>query len=118
MRKGDILVIAAILLLTGAIAMFFFSSEKGGSATVSIDGKQVQTIDLSGEAKNYTFLDGDIVLRVENGKIRFLEAHCPDLVCVHTGWLSIPGRVAACVPNRVIVQVEGKLDDEVDVVLY
>jgi len=54
---------------------------------------------------------------VEKGRIRFEEADCPDLVCVKTGWLTKPGDTAVCLPNRVIIKIEGQ-NDEIDGVIY
>ncbi len=56
------------------------------------------------------------ILRIEPGRIRVLEADCPDKVCVTTGWLSRPGQMAACVPGRLLVRVVQADDPDVDVV--
>ena len=60
-------------------------------------------------------------MRFENGRIRVLEADCPDKVCVVTGWLSRPGQTAACVPGRLMVRIiadkgDGGVLPDVDVV--
>ena len=61
------------------------------------------------------------ILQFDNGRVRVLEADCPDRVCVVTGWLSRPGQTAACVPGRLMVRIvadpgEGGVTPGVDVV--
>jgi len=51
---------------------------------------------------------GDSVLRIRHGRVRFVSSPCRGKICVHAGWLSHAGEAAACVPNRVSVQVLGQ----------
>jgi hypothetical protein len=56
----------------------------------------------------------------EAGRIRFAQADCPDQICVRTGWISRPGQLAACVPGRLILKIEGQSDEDpnaVDVIV-
>jgi len=46
-------------------------------------------------------------IEVDNGKIRFLSAECPDKVCVNTGWIDRPGQIAVCLPAGVFIKIEG-----------
>jgi len=50
---------------------------------------------------------GEVDVLVENGTVSVEEASCPDQVCVHTGAVSAPGAAVACVPNGVIITIEG-----------
>jgi hypothetical protein len=36
-----------------------------------------------------------------------LRADCPDQRCVHQGWASRTGQCIVCLPNRVMIQIEG-----------
>jgi len=40
-----------------------------------------------------------------------LEALCPNLQCVHQGWISKSYQSIVCLPNKMIVTIEG--DDKV-----
>lgn len=46
-------------------------------------------------------------LEILDGRIRFAHSPCRNQVCVHSGWLSHSGDVAACVPNRVSITLGG-----------
>jgi len=78
-------------------------------------GPEIAATDIPIESNGYHY-----IIRVEPGRIRVLEADCPDRVCVVTGWLSRPGQMAACVPGRLLVRMvdapEGDPSGGVDVV--
>jgi len=48
----------------------------------------------------------DIV--IEHGTVRVVDSPCPTKVCVHTGAVDRTGAQIACLPNRVLVTVEGR----------
>jgi hypothetical protein len=50
---------------------------------------------------------GDSRLEVRDGQVRFVDSPCAGRVCVHTGWLSRSGQVAACLPNGIVVELAG-----------
>lgn len=52
--------------------------------------------------------DGESVIEVRAGRVRFIDSPCRNRVCIHRGWLSGAGDTAACVPNRVAVQLLGR----------
>ncbi len=122
LKKGDLLLVAVLLLLVAA--GYFFASGRtnssGGRIAVIKQGEEViGTIDLEKvkEAQRIT-VSGDYtnVILVEKGRIRFETADCPDKVCVKTGWLTREGNIAVCLPNRVIVKIQGE-NDEIDAVI-
>ena len=60
---------------------------------------------------------------LETGKVRVVESTCPDKVCVRTGWISRPGQAIVCLPNRIVVRIEGSatgrnLESRFDAVTY
>lgn len=54
-----------------------------------------------------------VIFEVNDGRVQFAASDCPDQVCVHTGLIGEPGQFAACLPNRVAIQIEA--DDEQDI---
>ena len=50
---------------------------------------------------------GNSVIEVSKGRARFLSSPCAGQTCVHSGWLQAAGEVAACLPNRVSLQIVG-----------
>ena len=44
---------------------------------------------------------------VEPGRIRVERADCPDQICVHQGYISDGSQPIVCLPNRLIIQIQG-----------
>lgn len=110
-----------LMLLFAAIGTCFAALwTPGGPATeaeIRVGGELRQTLNLSqpGEYR----IDGHngvSVLRVEPGKLRFVESPCRNRVCIHRGWLNTAGDSTACLPNRVSVSLRGHGPGAVDAV--
>ena len=111
----DICLIFALLLL--AVLLYFcFSADKeeGACAVVLIGGEEAGRYPLT---KNGTFPlnGGSNTLVIENGYAWLSEATCPDKICVHMGKIHLNGQLIVCLPNQVIITVEGGDDGGVDV---
>ena len=50
---------------------------------------------------------GESIIEIRAGQARFLDSPCPGKVCVHSGWLREAGQLAACLPNRISIQLLG-----------
>lgn len=117
LRRGDLLVAGAVLLAAAAMLIGMrLLSRPGATAVVTTpDGTFTLALD-SGTMRELTGRDGiRVVLRVQDGKIRFDSSGCPDKLCVHTGWLSRSGQSAACLPAGIAVRIEGG-DSPIDAV--
>lgn len=124
MKRGD----KILMLLLGGMGTLFggallwqrmpLSSPPSQAlyALVKQEGEQSKRIDLTKVKDPYTLRLEDEeghynVLLLEPGRIRFIEANCPHGLCIASGWLSRPGEMALCLPHRVLVQVEGILEE-------
>ena len=101
-----VLLLAAVLLFLLMRSMQERNTGAGAVAVVSIDGEEVGRYPLN---KNGTFPlnGGSNILVVENGEAWVSEANCPDKICMGMGKISRNGDFIACLPNRVIIVVEG-----------
>lgn len=59
-------------------------------------------------------LCGRVVVVVRDGAARVVRSSCRDQICVRTGSIASPGEAIACVPNGVVVWIEGAGRDELD----
>ena len=109
--RRDLILVGIVLL--AAVLMFFLvrgrqerDTGSGAVAVVTVDGEEIGRYPLK---KNGTFSlnDGSNILVVENGEAWVSEANCPDKVCMGMGKISRNGEFIACLPNRLIVVVEG-----------
>ncbi|MBY6952356.1 NusG domain II-containing protein [Clostridium botulinum] len=130
MKKGDkiVIYIVSILLALSVISIIFFKffvKSENAVAIIKQNGKIIEKVDLSKvkEKKqlkiNYNDKDhkGYNVIEIDKGSIRFIDADCPDKVCIKSGVLKKPGETAACLPHKLIITIE-KNDKEVDEVSY
>ncbi|MBD5638784.1 NusG domain II-containing protein [Clostridium botulinum] len=130
MKKGDkiVIYIVSILLALSVISIIFFKffvKSENAVAIIKQNGKIIEKIDLSKvkgkkELKiNYNDKDhkGYNIIEIDKGSIRFIDADCPDKVCIKSGVLKKPGETAACLPHKLIITIE-KNDKEVDEVSY
>ena len=51
---------------------------------------------------------GNSRIEITGGKARFISSPCMSKSCVHTGWLEHTGELAACLPNRISIQLRGR----------
>lgn len=109
LRPADFLILALAAAIVGASYGAFWSERsEGDSAVVSVGRNTASTISLVNDGDfHIDGLLGESLLQVRDGRIRFLDSPCPGRYCVHTGWISRTGQVAACLPNGVVVEVEG-----------
>ena len=109
-RAADFIVIAVVLLCAFAIWLYPFLSSEGTSAKIEHAGKS-QSVSL---AENRIIELENATVKVENGEIFIEEAQCPDSVCIKTGKISREGESIICVPNQIVITIEG--DSSVDAV--
>ncbi len=109
-KKTDLILIAALLLLAGVLFALGRSGESP-TAAVTVDGKLLYSIPLDGVKEPYTLtLENGVTLAVEPGSIRFAASDCRGQDCVKCGALRRAGQAAACVPNKTVITVSGKPD--------
>lgn len=115
--------ILAGLIVLAAIVLFAASlpgrqgenplSGTGHSVVVEVHGKMTHIIPFSE-------ISGSLIVRIpagagseatlellETGRVRVIESTCPDKVCVRSGWISRSGQAIVCLPNRIVVRIEG-----------
>ena len=109
-HKRDLILIG-ILLLAASALFFLFKGKQAGEE----DGTEIARYPLN---RNGTFVlnGGSNTLIVEDGEAWISEANCPDKLCMGFGKISKKGEIIVCLPNRLIVVIEGGEEAEVDAV--
>lgn len=117
-KKGDIAVIAAVLIAAAVFMFWSDSKTQTVQAVITVDGEVVKTVDLGNIKEKTTFIPATaprVVITAENGEIRFESAECEDKLCVGCGNLSKHGDTAVCLPSKTVITVTGS---DVDAVVY
>ncbi|EGN48604.1 hypothetical protein HMPREF0991_01484 [Lachnospiraceae bacterium 2_1_58FAA] len=92
--------------------IFLLTGKEAQEAVVTVDGEVYGTYSL---AKDQTIeiQDGNR-LRIQNGQAKMEWADCPDQLCVHQKAISRTGESIICLPNQVVVSVQGSKESELD----
>lgn len=116
LKKGDIiLLLIGVIILISLLGIYINDVSKQGKqkdsliAVITRDGKQMAEIDLNKiqEPQYFKYEDGiDVTILAEKGSIKFLEADCPDKICIKTGTLTKPGDRAICMPSKTIIKIK------------
>ncbi len=102
--------ILVVLLASIALSAFIFTECTRGAGervVVTVEGERVAEFALS-ESGEYSLNGGTNLLVIEDGAAYIKEASCPDKTCVTIGGkISRAGEKIICLPNRLVVEVEG-----------
>jgi len=51
-----------------------------------------------------------IEIKADKGA-RILDSDCPAKICVHTGWIRMPGETIVCLPNKILLEIQGTKEE-------
>ncbi|WP_246582626.1 NusG domain II-containing protein [Clostridium mobile] len=128
MKKLDKIIIIVFLLLSilpMGFLMLIKSDNENSSIIIKVDGKVEKTIPLNNkdtsEIYDFSFNENVGYVEVKNGRVRMLEMSkeiCPNAICSDTGWINKGYQSIVCLPNNIIVTIEGNKDKDIDAQTY
>jgi hypothetical protein len=107
-KHGDYVIVAIILLSALALFLGFAGRGNPASLTVSVDGVIIDryTLPYYGEAQ-LTALDYPCTLVLDGYSARVTDSTCPGHDCEHIGTITRAGESIVCIPNRMIITLDG-----------
>lgn len=118
--KNDLIMIGVLvvcgLVIAGAL---FLTRQTGNRVVVSVDGQVVSSFPLEKDIEYEIegFEGGRNTLVIKDGVAYMSDASCPDHLCMGMGKISQEGQSLICLPNRVVVEIQGEVDEpEYDVI--
>ena len=120
MKKKDIILIAAILLVAGIFWLVLQQSRSvtGNTVRVTVDGEVFGEYSLDEDQVITIETDlGTNVLEISDGSAVMIEASCPDGYCMDQGHISHNTETIVCLPNKVVAEVllgEDSTEEEID----
>ena len=106
----DIALILIILALSTAILIVTRSrKEQGAYVVVMVQNEEIARYSLDGDGI-YAINGGTNTIEIKDGRVRMLEAQCPNHLCIRQGWIRFEGQSIVCLPNKVTVTVRGTGD--------
>lgn len=118
-RLSDLLVVGLVLLFAvmSFLLAFPFDKSENLSCEIAVSGRVVKTVDLSQVSETYSYtVEGKlpVTLEVSRDGVRFLEADCPDKLCVNMGKITREGQSVVCLPAQVSIRIVGTGSPELD----
>ena len=108
LRKTDILLIAILAAIPLCILAFNVVSAMNQTETRLVilkDGEIYGTYPLT---KDRTIkIDDTNICEIHGGEVKMTYADCPDQICVHSLPISRFGGTIVCLPNKIILSIEG-----------
>ena len=106
MKKRDLLFASVLIVVFLVLFLIIRGSEEGTYITISVDGEFTESCALT-EKEQVVNIGDTNVITIINNEAYMSSAFCPDKICVERGKISRIGEEIICMPNRVIVRVEG-----------
>ena len=119
MKKNDKILIGVILLL-GILTwlVIAITKQEGSKVRVTVDGKEYTVLSLSKDTSYTVELENGEwnTFVIQDGHVDMTEASCPDKLCVHHSDISYQNETIVCLPNKVVLQIIGGKENDVDAV--
>ncbi len=109
MTRVDVLIVVlALALLPWLYVRYWHHGGQGEAVRILVDGKPLETLPLDVDRRVTVHgALGDSVLEIKDGAVRFISSPCTGKYCILSGWHHEGGDFAACLPNRVSIQIIG-----------
>ncbi len=115
-RKADIILFFALLLLGAVLFMLSLrGSVTGAACIVKVNGEEYGRYSLSRDRTVVIEQNGRRnVLVIRNGEADMKSSTCRNQICVRHAPISKGNESIVCLPNRVTVEITGGKESEVD----
>jgi hypothetical protein len=115
------LILLGVVVTVSAVAALVLRQVPTSHAHIIQDGVLIESINISVVTEPYTInIEGSKglnVIAVERGRIRMLNADCPDGTCVRQGWVSGGMTPIVCLPNRLLIKLDSGNRLDIDAVV-
>ena len=116
-KKEIILMIIVLAMALSAMAVIhYMQSAQGVYVVVTLDNQEIGRYPLEedGVYDLTGYENGHNELHIKEGKACILAASCPDKLCIKQKEISYAGEMIVCLPNHIIVRIEGGKGGELD----
>ena len=105
-NKALIIIIIVIFLLGVGGSVFVMFSGSKNTVNIISDGKIVESVDLSSSPDREIVVEYEgrtNTVEIKDGKIRVIDAECPDHTCMRMGTLESAALPIVCLPNHLVI---------------
>ena len=117
------LFIPAAAFITAALILFFsgmdiIAGNSGSTVVVTVAGEEYGRFPLS-EDRDLIIpgdkgMDNHLV--ISKGEADIVDSRCPDKICVHQRKIRRKGETIVCLPNKVVIEITGDEESDIDAV--
>ncbi len=112
-RKTDILLIAILAVIP--VCMLIFNavsamSYEGTRLIILKDGETYGSYPLNED--RIIEIGETNICEIQDGEVKMTHANCPDQICVHSIPIGRYGGTIVCLPNKIILSIEGAEDSK------
>lgn len=120
-KKWDIIIIAALMVLSFIPEIVFgviLGKEYNSTyAEITIAGELYRNVPLSVH-KGTEIIEleskyGKHVIEIKDNNIGVIDSDCPDKICMNPSYINKPGESLVCLPNRVMIEIKGDIEDDI-----
>jgi hypothetical protein len=116
LKIGDCIFIG-LVLIGFVIGLFLIRSSENEGQTVSIFLENRELYRLLILEDRIIVVQGKIgetVVKIEHGKVCIESAPCPHQLCKNMGRIYRSGESIVCIPNRLLIRIEGSDERSID----
>ena len=102
------LIVFLILCNAGLFYYFGTGFNKGDWVVIEVDAKRVSRFPL--RMDHVAHVQGSLgttEVEIKNGRARIVRSPCKLKVYIKSGYIQYADRLSACLPNKVVVRIEG-----------
>ena len=113
MRLLDYFILLIFLAVIGIAAMKAFTKKSGSRILmVQTQGERYAYSMEKNMRLEFSGPCGKSIIIIENEEAWFENSDCENRICVESGKISRPNQWAACLPNGIIIYIEGEEEKE------
>lgn len=109
LRNDLILISVLVLIAVISLVLFFTLSEKENLTVLIYENNELIYEGDMEEEKEITCNQVTIIINKDG--VYVLQSNCKDQICVHQGKIHRAGQTIICLPNQVVVRLEGRKVD-------
>ena len=110
MKKRDIILILAILLISLTGWTFTLPQDNGSTVDLYREDTLYGSYDLKADRIVTVESESGInnTIEIKDGRVRMIDATCPNRICVECGWIDKNGESICCAPAGLLVIIRGR----------
>ncbi len=129
MKRGDrVLIILIVAVITAFFTVQYWQPNQADSlaqgssyANITLDGQLYRRVELTEQSQEIEIQTerGYDLLQISDFGIRVIESDCPQKICMTYGQIDQSGEVIVCLPNRMLIEIDGwdHQDNEIDAIV-